>query len=273
MSVLRRLFASVDALLRGKWTPGREVEGEDERGTDLRFRFLLLAGLLFGAVYGLFMGFYGALRPENPTSLQLLSSMLKVPLLFLLTLVVTLPSLYVFSALANSRLDFGGTLRLLLAGIVVNLTVLASFAPVTGFFTLSTESYPFMIVLNVVFFTAAGVVGVVFIWAELKQAFRLATEAVNAGVKPREAAEGGDTPPEGSSRSPPPLPRATGSAPTDLTRPVLLIWTIIYGAVGAQMGWILRPFVGSPDLPFQIFRERESNFFEALFRALARLIS
>jgi hypothetical protein len=37
------------------------------------------------------------------------------------------------------------------------------------------------------------------------------------------------------------------------------------------MGWILRPFVGSPELPFVLFRDRESNFFEAIARTLRAL--
>lgn len=48
---------------------------------------------------------------------------------------------------------------------------------------------------------------------------------------------------------------------------------MIYGVVGAQMGWILRPFIGNPDLPFTWFRARESNFFAALFGVLKRLLS
>jgi hypothetical protein len=39
------------------------------------------------------------------------------------------------------------------------------------------------------------------------------------------------------------------------------------------MGWILRPFIGAPDLPFQLFRERTSNFFQAFFKALGQLLS
>jgi hypothetical protein len=42
---------------------------------------------------------------------------------------------------------------------------------------------------------------------------------------------------------------------------VFRIWIIIFGLVGAQMGWILRPFVGDPSLPFRLFRPRTSNFF------------
>ena len=55
--------------------------------------------------------------------------------------------------------------------------------------------------------------------------------------------------------------RKTGHA-----KRIFCIWMIIFGTVGAQMGWILRPFIGSPRLPIELFRERESNFFEALFR-------
>jgi hypothetical protein len=37
------------------------------------------------------------------------------------------------------------------------------------------------------------------------------------------------------------------------------------------MGWILRPFIGDPNLPFQWFRQRQSNFFEAVIIAFANL--
>ena len=50
-------------------------------------------------------------------------------------------------------------------------------------------------------------------------------------------------------------------------------WLVVYGVVGAQMGWVLRPFVGTPDLPFEFFRERESNFLEGFLRSLALLFS
>jgi hypothetical protein len=43
---------------------------------------------------------------------------------------------------------------------------------------------------------------------------------------------------------------------------------VIYVVVGAQMGWILRPFIGHPHLPFQAFRSRWSNIFEFMLRLL-----
>ena len=35
-------------------------------------------------------------------------------------------------------------------------------------------------------------------------------------------------------------------------------WMIVFGLVGAQMSWILRPFIGSPDMEFAWFRPRGS---------------
>ena len=39
----------------------------------------------------------------------------------------------------------------------------------------------------------------------------------------------------------------------------------------AQMGWVLRPFIGDPNHHFSLFRLRESNFFEAVFHAISHL--
>ncbi len=39
------------------------------------------------------------------------------------------------------------------------------------------------------------------------------------------------------------------------------------------MGWVLRPFIGHPDLPFTWFRGRESNFFQGVLHTLQSLFS
>ena len=38
------------------------------------------------------------------------------------------------------------------------------------------------------------------------------------------------------------------------------------------MGWLLRPFIGSPDLPFAWFRPRSGNFFQAFAGAVEALL-
>ena len=37
------------------------------------------------------------------------------------------------------------------------------------------------------------------------------------------------------------------------------------------MSWVLRPFIGAPDRPFEWLRHRESNFFVAVKRTLVDL--
>lgn len=249
----------VDGLLRGRYTQREELA----RGRiEVPVGTLIRAGFALGALYGVFMGLFGSMRGGRDGGMQLLASTLKVPLLFLLTLVVTFPSLYVFSALRDSRLAAGQTLRLLLVAIGVNLAVLASFGPVTAFFTLSTDSYPFMVVLNVAFFAIAGTVAIVFLARALRAVFppshrRAPTEA----LAPIESASAMQSAP------PPNLPRQR----SELS--VLRIWIVIYAVVGAQMGWILRPFVGTPDAPFEWFRERRSNVLEAILHAISALFS
>jgi hypothetical protein len=237
------IFGAIDTLLRGGFNRQEDLE----RGRfDIPGATLAKAGVLLGVSYGVFMGLFAALRGGQGSLLQLATSMVKVPALFLLTLIVTFPSLYVFSTLSGSRLEFKDTLRLLLAAIAVNLTLLASFGPVTGFFTVSTESYPFMILLNVFFFAISGAIGLGFLRRSLGTVF-------------------GPPPSSTTPLGPPPVPLNPASR-------VFRIWTLIYAIVGAQMGWVLRPFVGAPGEPFQLFRPRDSNFFAAVFEALGNLV-
>ena len=288
---MRRLLKTIDTALRGGFTTRADLR----RGrVGVNVDTLVAAGLVLGLIYGLFMGLYGATRPDNPTIAQLLSTTIKVPLLFLLTLAVTFPSLYVFSALAGSRLRFIETLRLLLIGMLVGVALLASFGPVTGFFTLSTDSYAFMIVLNVAFFAAGGVVALVFTYRAISTVVEpdpgdenLARENVepqpaegddDAGAADSDTADSNATAARAPSEPPRPAPhprwspqaRAAGSSALR-ARLIFFAWAIIYGGVGAQMGWILRPFIGSPDLKFEFFRTRQSDFFEGLLNALQDL--
>ncbi len=299
---MHETLRAIDRLLRGQYT---RVDDLRAGRIEMPLRHLVLAGVGLGLTYGAFMGLFALFRPIGTNVPQFVSSAVKVPLLFLLTLLVTFPSLYVFSALANSRLTLAPTLRLLLGAIAVNLALLASFGPVTGFFTLSTDSYPFMVMLNVVFFAVSGLAGLAFLRRALDAVFepgpivRPQTPANEAqGDDAGETGEG--APPAGDATSeaaspddegrlarglrvrgvsvethPDSEPREHARSSDDdqryLPKRIFNTWTVIYGVVGAQMGWILRPFIGSPTQPFEFFRERDSNFFEAVGATLKRL--
>ena len=54
---------------------------------------------------------------------------------------------------------------------------------------------------------------------------------------------------------------------------IFRIWVVVFALVGAQMSWVLRPFIGAPGAPFELLRARDSNFFEAVWRTFWQLLS
>lgn len=52
---------------------------------------------------------------------------------------------------------------------------------------------------------------------------------------------------------------------------LLNIWIILYGFVGTQLAWTLRPFFGDPDQGFQVFRHIEGNFYVNIVKTLLHL--
>ena len=150
----------LDLILRGEATsPARLREGS----FNIPVFGLAVVIDALGLAYGLCMGLFALTGSGNGSLMQIPASMLKVPALFLLTLVVTLPSLYVFNALVGSRLTMSSVVRLLVASLAVMLAVLASLGPIVGFFAICTTSYSFIVLLNVLVYAIAGLLGLKFL--------------------------------------------------------------------------------------------------------------
>jgi hypothetical protein len=265
---LLHAFRRVDELLRGRRTGPDLLESS---ASLLPLRAFLPAAVILGCTYGFFMGWYAVLGRQPPVAMQTVASTVKTPALFLLTLFVTFPSLYVFNALMGGRLGFAAALRLLVGAIVVNLAVAASLGPILGFFTLSTTSYPFMVLLNVALLGTAGLISAGFLLKAL-----------------RELSGPAEEPPP---FEPPPLPEPDATSDADSRIPAFLaaraaahrvqrrpsaagifpVWVILYGLVGAQMSWVLRPFIGNPNIPFAWFRPISGNFFSSVIEQILRL--
>ena len=124
---------------------------------------LSLVAIVLSTVYGACMGTFALFSTRSASAMQVLASKIKVPALFFLTLLVTLPSLYVFNALVGSRLTVGAVVRLLVATLGVIVAVLASLGPIVAFFSVSTTSYPFILLFNVVIFGVSGTLGMLFL--------------------------------------------------------------------------------------------------------------
>lgn len=309
---MRSWWKDLDRILRGEATQLSALRTEtiEVPAAGLSVVAVVL-GMIYGACMGCYSIF--GFEIDDARWAQLVASMVKVPALFFLTLLVTFPSLYVFNALVGSRLTVEAVLRLLIAAMGVTLAVLASLGPIVAFFSVNTSSYSFMVLLNVFVFTLSGGLGLGFLLQTLHRmsiAQRQAGPAPGPDVPspgdaaapseeepPSDAADGDQLQPELPPPANPPaqtepqppveaqlteepaalepgaLDRIAGHVLGRHVKTVFACWVVVFGLVGAQMSWVLRPFIGDPHLPFKWFRPRESNFFEAVSRALQDLFS
>lgn len=221
-------FSTVVTLLRDR----KEFLEEIHHSVKLRSKIsaLMLASFCFFALYG---GIIGAFH----SPLQIVSSAVKLPALYLITLLVCLPTLYIFNAIFGAKQSIAQHFTYLLTAVSVISLLLCGFAPVTLFFLITVNDYSFFLLLNVAIFALTGVVGVSFLYQVMKP---IADDDTQQGVKIR----------------------------TNILR----FWLVLYGFVGSQLGWTLRPFFGSPG-QFELFRPREGSFFTGVWNAIMSLLS
>ncbi|MCX7719046.1 MAG: hypothetical protein N2111_11695 [Candidatus Sumerlaeaceae bacterium] len=202
-------------------------------------RILFGVSVVMAALYGAIMGATNLLQGSpmmlGPKVALIGIVALKVPVLFLLTLLIVLPPVYVSNTFAGARLSFRQMLALVLCSLAITTTALASMATVALFFSLTSRSYDFLKLLHVAFFVYAGLVGIGYL--------RRCVDSLGASV----------------SRAVP--------------RGLFVLWLLLYMFVGTQLAWVLRPFVGSPNEPFQVFRPRTGSFIESVARSVRRVIS
>ena len=273
---------SLDGLLRGD---ANKLESLRKGTIEVPTNGLLFLIIVLGAFYGACMACFAAFsRPASAAILQMVASAAKIPLLFLLTLLVTFPSLYVFNALIGSRLTLRVVWQLLIATLAVMVAVLASLGPVVAFFSVSTTGYSFMLLFNVLVCAASGFLGLKFLLFTLHR-LTLVLDDQNMSVPstlpsatPTTSTDAPLNPDLITYDTPltaltpgaldPVSEQAFGGSVTAIFR----IWIVVFALVGAQMSWVLRPFIGAPNLPFALLRERHSNFFEAVWLAFWQLM-
>jgi hypothetical protein len=183
----------------------------------------------------LFFAVYGAIIGSSHSFAQAVSSAVKLPALYLITLIICFPTLYFFNVLFGSKKTFGQHFAMLLTSVSVISVLLFSFAPITLFFLISSSNYQFYKLLNVAVFAITGFIGIKFLY----QGMRLMTQEDTEGVETRMS--------------------------------VLRFWLILYAFVGTQLAWTLRPFFGSPKVPFELFRHLQGNFYLDIAQAIGEI--
>jgi hypothetical protein len=147
--------------------------------------------------------------------LQMAYSALKVPLLIGVSALVCLPNFLAVNTALGLRDDFATVLRAVVLAQSTVCVSLAALAPITVVAYVSVAAYDVAVLFNGAVFFVAALAGQV---------------TLGRHYRPLIAAN--------------PRHRLGRNA-----------WLALYLFVAIQMAWVLRPFVGNPDLPTRFFRE------------------
>jgi hypothetical protein len=171
---------------------------------------LALTTILFTAAYGAILGMF---KP----GLQTLFAAAKLPIVVLGTALMCTPTFYVFNAILGSKFTFRQTLTAVLFLSVSVALVLVAFAPITWFFTVSTQGPGFLTFLHVFVFFIAALYGIHSLNSARKYLDHLEEEY------------------------------------TAISGAFLFLWFLIVLFVGLQMAYHLRPFLEPlPDHRFML---------------------
>jgi hypothetical protein len=165
---------------------------------------------------------------------QLLISGVKVPMLLMVTFALSMPSFFIINTLFGLRSDFAYVVRALLATQAGLTIILASFAPFTILWYVSFSDYQGAILFNALMFAIAS-------FAAQSILRRLYQPLIQKSRRHLVSVR---------------------------------IWLVIYAFVGIQMAWVLRPFVGSPDMEPQFFRTQAwGNAYVTLLNIFLKFIN
>ncbi|MBN1917721.1 MAG: hypothetical protein JW889_07425 [Verrucomicrobia bacterium] len=199
---------------------------DERRGARFAWFLVGCVAVLYCA-YGASMGIYrGAVAS--------LFSALKFPMLYLATFAICFPLFYVLNCLYGQRLAGSQCLRLLLIASSANALAVASFAPFSLLFSLTTTGsqadYRFIIGLQVAVLALAAFVSVI----EMGLVFRATAARLGRRLRPG----------------------------------LVVSWAAVYALVLSQMAWVLRPWLGKWQIEYQPLRALGGSFLKALWDLL-----
>lgn len=184
-----------------------------------------------GAAYGFCMGAYNIIATESVEVRYALASAVKVPIHLLLTSTLCFPALYVFGIAGGAKIRPGLLWACLMGALLLMCVLQVALMPVVLFFLSTIKNYSLVKLVHVLVWSISGIAALRFFG---KMVRKLDDSLAKNGQ-------------------------------------LMFFWMMTFGLVGAQMGWMLRPFIGDPDEPFRIFRNFGGNILIDVFRSLRRL--
>lgn len=185
----------------------------------------------------IFSFIYGLIMGSYNGIVQSLVTSIKIPVLIFLSLFICFPAFYVIQFMLGSRMSVLHMANMILSGFIVFTTIALSFSPIVLFFMITGNNYSFLKLLHVAIYVFAGIFGMRTIINGLKYSCEKMNVYPKMGIN------------------------------------VFKFWIIIFAFVSMQLAWNLRPFIGSRELPFELFREREGNFYLAVIHSVRDFIS
>src|SRR5690242_17188886 len=149
----------IERILRDRDSIWRQINGERDLW-DLTVQMLASSGISL-ALYGIVLG-------ASHSWMMALTSMVKLPLLFLATLAICLPTLYLFNLVFGARLSMLQAVSLIMVSITVISVLTVAFAPISLFFLISAKSYMFYKFLNVCILVLTSFVGLRFLTSGMR---------------------------------------------------------------------------------------------------------
>jgi hypothetical protein len=275
----------IERILRDRDGIWRQIN--EERDLKALTLQMLTSSVLSLAAYGLVLG-------ASNSAWQALSSMVKLPLLFLATLAICLPTLYLFNLVFGARLSMAQAVSLIMVSVTVTAVLTLAFAPISLFFLITARNYEFFKLLNVGILVLTAIVGLRFLvvgmrslnaYQESREVAAPAEPVLPATTATAAAVDGtGESALVGNGAvatmeatrvvtglpAAQPVPSPAPARPASMS--LLYIWILLFGFVGTQLAWTLRPFFGDPGRPFGLFRHINGTFYSDILHTIGRLI-
>jgi sterol desaturase/sphingolipid hydroxylase (fatty acid hydroxylase superfamily) len=197
----------------------------EETAPRTQWRQLAWVGIAGAAVFGVSTGLFGM------SPLQIMSSMIKLPVLIFATTLACFPTFFVVQYAFSPRplsLQAAGLLQL--KAVAITALSWAVISLPLGILLASAQGYVTAKIMVTVVAALGGTLGSLF----LVRGFYAAASTAERVV----------------------------------SRWILILYCIVFGLVGTQLAWNLRPFIGLPDEGFVLFRPLGGNLLEHLWSML-----
>jgi hypothetical protein len=191
---------------------------------------LIVLFILLTFIYGIIMGCYSGF-------LQALTAGIKVPILFILSLLICYPAFFLLQFILGSKMQLSHMTVIILSGFVLTAAIMVSFAPIVVLFVLTGGNYYFLQLLHIAIFVVAGIFGM----KTVLDALKYSCEQKN--VYPRTGVE------------------------------VFRFWVIILAFVGIQLAWNMQPFLAEKTAGYTLFKKYKGNFYTAVIYSIQQLMS